>query len=154
MRPRLSLLFLTVAILLVSASCGGGGTKNSPPTVTVNAPSGPPAITRFEMNPAVIGLGGHSTLRWDTANATSVTITPSVLRQDEVSLGPSDPGRVVIPLPIRQTITYVLTATGPGGPPATRSVTLTVPAVASHRWHADGNCDYDGHGWRQPAEQH
>ncbi len=77
-----------------------------------------PSITMFAADPATIGTGGAASLRWTTANATSVSIDQGVGTQlaiGSVTVKPT------------QTTTYTLTATSSGGT-ATASTTVTVSA--------------------------
>ena len=94
---------------------GAGGTVTQSVTVTVTGAA--PSVT-FSSSANSVVAGQSVTLMWQTSNATSVSITPSV---SPSALGLTDH---VLVTP-QQTTTYVLTATGPGGS-ATQSVTVTV----------------------------
>lgn len=112
----LTLLFLTFfltgcsgALGTSQSSSGGSSSSNGSPSVTMSA------------NPATIGAGQLSTITWSSTNATSITITPSVLGEDQTTL-PLSGSATVSPT---TTTTYVATVTGSGGT-ATGSVQVTV----------------------------
>jgi phospholipase C len=113
---RFALLFFAVAVL---AGCGGLGKGNGSSTTTPNA-----VTVTLNLNPATIQTGQLATLTWTSANATSVTITPSVLTEDQTSLPTS--GQVTVSP--SATTTFVATASGPNGSATTQS-TLTVNQV-------------------------
>jgi hypothetical protein len=83
----------------------------------------PPIITRFEAGQPSITAGQSSTLRWDTFNATSVTI--------DNGLGAQGVGGSVTITPM-VTTTYTLTATVNGGT-VTAKTTVTVLGVGRRR---------------------
>ena len=100
-----------------AGSSGPGGTLSPEPTVTISV--GTPAPTGgLSADPLEIDSGECSTLRWNTTDATSVSLNPGVGSVDATG------SRQVCPA---TTTTYTLTAAGPGGslspPPA---VTVTV----------------------------
>jgi phospholipase C len=88
-------------------------------TVTVAAANSTPTIT-LSITPAVVASGQAATVTWQSTNATSVSITPSVLGDDQTSLELSGSTSVIINGPT----TYTATATGAGG--ATAKTTATV----------------------------
>lgn len=99
----LTVLFLSFFLTGCSGALGtspsSSGGSNGTPTVTMAAA------------PATIGAGQLSTITWSTANATSITITPSVLREDQTTL-PLSGSATVSPT---ATTTYAATVTGSGG---------------------------------------
>jgi PKD repeat protein len=92
---------------------GPGGTTIKTATVTVTQPA--PTIS-FSATPTNIAAGQASTLVWNTTNATSVTI------DNGVGSKPVSGSASVSPI---STMTYTLTATGPGGT-LTSQATVTV----------------------------
>jgi peptidoglycan-associated lipoprotein len=101
---------LTVIVML-------GACKNTPPTPPPPPPPAPKAS--LTANPQILQRGQSSILTWSTENATEVTIDPI----GRVAERGSD---VVNPT---QSITYQLTAKGPGGTTqASVSITVTEPS--------------------------
>ena len=104
----------------LSAS-GPGGILSPEPTVTINVAT-PAPTGGLSADPLEIDSGECSTLRWNTTDATSVSLNPGVGSVDATG------SRQVCPA---TTTTYTLTATGPGGslspPPA---VTVTVRSAS------------------------
>lgn len=85
-------------------------------------PPSPPAIIReLSAEPAAIGPGESTTLRWDALNAYSLTLEP------EVGTVATRGARTVSPA---ATTTYTLTATGPAGE-TTRAITVTVAGTVA-----------------------
>jgi peptidoglycan-associated lipoprotein len=103
----------------------------APTTARTEAPPPRPTIT-FQANPTSINKGDTSTLSWSTTNSTQVTIAPevgTVTAEGSTKVTPSD------------SVTYTLTATGPGGS-ADASVRVTIAeAVSSEPSDADRNLD-------------
>ena len=111
-----------------TAVATGAGGSSSPQTAMVQvAQNAAPQITQFTASPTTVSGGQSTTITWATANATAVTITPSVLQPDESGLPTS--GNAVAP--ITATTTYSITATGPGGTTAPQTLTVTVPFTLS-----------------------
>src|SRR5579884_3894578 len=81
-----------------SGSSGSGAGSSSQPAPTVSFTATPPSVT----------AGQSTTLTWQTTNATSVTITPSV----STSSLPVNGSVQVSPT---TNTTYQITASGPGG---------------------------------------
>jgi phospholipase C len=83
----------------------------------------PPQITSFTATPAAVIAGQTTTITWATTNASTVTITPSILGDDVNGLGTSgtQPG-----VTVQQTTTFTLTATGNAGQQVQQNVTVTV----------------------------
>lgn len=93
-------------------------------TVTVNGVLSPPTITSFTASPNPLVAGGATTLRWNTTNTDSVTVTPNG--------GSSLPASGSLSVSPPTTTTYTLTATGPGGTTtATTSVIVTPPSTTT-----------------------
>jgi phospholipase C len=103
------------------ASGAGGSTKPQTATVQVVQPV-PPQIITFTATPAELNAGQTTTITWATTNATSVTITPSLL-QEGSGLLPTSGSSIT---PVTSTTTFSILATGPGGS-ATQSLSVTVP---------------------------
>ena len=112
-----------------SAVATGPGGTSSPATakVAVTAPQ-PPQITQFTASPTSLSAGQTTTLTWATLNATSITINPPVPGQDDAGPLPTSGSANV---PVSQTTTWSLTATGPAGTAGPQTVTVTVPLSVS-----------------------
>jgi peptidoglycan-associated lipoprotein len=94
-----------------------------PPPAKVEAPKpAAPVVASFEAEPSTIERGQSATLRWSVTGETSnVTISPGI---GTVAASGS---RQVFP---GSTLTYTLTASGPGGnATSTASVNVTMPAA-------------------------
>ncbi|HYY70622.1 MAG TPA: alkaline phosphatase family protein [Terriglobales bacterium] len=102
---------------------GPGGQASQSVTITVAQPV-PPTVT-ITADPSTIVAGQLSTITWSSTNATSITITPSVLGEDQTTL-PLLGSAVVLPT---ATTTYVATATGVGGATATASTTVMLSGM-------------------------
>ncbi|MEA2263288.1 MAG: phospholipase, partial [Acidobacteriaceae bacterium] len=105
-------------LALCLGACGGSGssgTASDPPAGT----SPPPTVT-IQAAAAQITLGQSVVLTWNSTNATSVSIAPSISAAGLPLLGSASvtPG---------STTTYTITATGTGGT-ASSAVTVTVSA--------------------------
>lgn len=99
----------------------GSGNRTASQSVTVSvAQAVAPAVT-ITANPTSIIAGQITNIQWSSTNATSITITPSVLGEDQTTT-PLQGSKAVT---LKQTTTYTATVTGPGGN-ATASVTITV----------------------------
>ena len=106
----------------LSAS-GPGGILSPEPTVTISVAT-PAPTGGMSADPLEIDSGECSTLRWNTTDATSVSLNPGVGSVDATG------SRQVCPA---TTTTYTLTATGPGGslsPPPAVTVTVRRPSAA------------------------
>lgn len=124
---RKSICTLALACALVSFASGcrkkqpvAAAPPPPPPTVTETKPEPSAervAIVSYSAEPRTIERGQSATLTWSTTGATSVTIEPSL------GTVPANGSRTVSPF---NTTSYVLRATGPGGPAATDTVTVTV----------------------------
>jgi hypothetical protein len=97
---------------------GPGGTITKTATVTVTQPA--PTVS-FSASPNTIGVGGTSSLIWNTTNATIVTIDNGVGSQPVSGTTSVHP---------TSTTTYTLTANGPGGT-MTGQTTVTVSSGPS-----------------------
>jgi phospholipase C len=98
---------------------------SSPQTATVEvAGPTPPTVTQFTASPLFVSAGQSTTLTWATTNATSITITPAIPQPEDTGPLPTSGSTLV---PINETTTYQITATGPGGTSSAKSVTVTVP---------------------------
>ena len=88
--------------------------NNAPPTPTLP----PPAIT-LRADSVTVTRGNSVTLTWDARNAATVDIQPGIGSVTPVTSG----SRTVTPA---SSVTYLATATGPGGPPANDTLRITV----------------------------
>jgi phospholipase C len=113
----------TTTYVATAADAQGRQTTSSI-TVTVVAAGSAPTIT-LSFAPTVVGAGQTAALMWNTTNALSVSITPSVLSEDQTSLALS--GSVTL-VPTATT-TYTATATGAGGVTATATATVSIMSV-------------------------
>jgi phospholipase C len=129
-RPELSrvvfilLLNLTLLAFTGCSGVGGGNPGPSPTPSPTPTTSGPAAIT-ISAQPAIIAQGQTTTISWNSTNATSVTITPSILAEDQTALALS--GSVTI-VPTAAA-TYTAVATGADGKTATATATLNILTV-------------------------
>ena len=122
-KRRATLTMAAAFTLLLAAGCHHGkktATPPPPPAAPPPAATNKPTINYFNAEPSTINSGQPSTLRWSVSDATSVTI--------DNGIGPVSPNgrRAVYPT---GTMTYNLTATGPGGDTAL-SATITVSGAA------------------------
>jgi peptidoglycan-associated lipoprotein len=110
---RRTAIATVLAVLVMQSACS----KNASPTPPPPPPPAPKAS--LTANPQTIQRGQSSILTWSTENATEVTIDPI----GRVAERGSD---VVNPT---QSLTYQLTAKGPGGATqASVSITVTEPS--------------------------
>lgn len=93
-----------------------GQTAEKSLTITVQAP-GPPEIITFTASPSTVAKGENTTLTWTTKNATKVWLAPP---GGNVAVNGSFTYTVTKPT------TFTLTASGPGGPDAQRTLTVSV----------------------------
>ena len=124
-----------IGTLALSGTAQVKPTQTTAYTITAQGPGGPPATQSITVNvaqavaptvtitatPLTIIAGQFTTLEWKSTNATSITITPSVLGEDQ-QIVPLEGSKKVS---LTKTTTYTATVTGPGGN-ATASVTITV----------------------------
>lgn len=111
---------VTTTYVLTASSDVGSVSRE----VTVVVASGnQPFIRTFEASAQAVSAGDAVTLRWDVANATSVTINPD--------LGSGPPSGSAEVRPARTTV-YTLSAVGPGGM-ASASLTIAVNAGGDPR---------------------
>jgi phospholipase C len=129
--PRTKTAFITLKVFLSSAllalaGCGGvgNGTPGPSPTPTPTPTAGPASIS-ISAQPAIIAQGQTTTISWNSTNATSVTITPSILAEDQTALALS--GSVTI-VPTAAT-TYTAVATGSDGKTATATANVSILSV-------------------------
>ncbi len=115
-----SSLLACVLLLLLFAACGGsnnsGNNGNGQPA---------PALT-FSVMPKVAAGGQTVNFSWATTNATSFTVTPSILGTQNAL--PLNATSYSFSAPA-STTTYAATATGATSPPATASAVITVVPV-------------------------
>jgi phospholipase C len=125
---RVLFIFLLSLALLAFTGCagvGGGNPGPSPsPSPTPTPTTGPAAVT-ISAQPAVIAQGQSTTISWNSTNASSVTITPSILAEDQTTLALS--GSVTV-VPTAST-TYTAVANGSAGQKATSAATVNILSV-------------------------
>lgn len=107
-----------------TATDTNGLTTSTTVTVTVAAAGSTPTIT-LSISPAIVASGQTATISWATTNATSVTITPSILQDDQTSVDLS--GSAVI-TPSARTV-YTATAKGANNSTATAQATVDILSV-------------------------
>jgi len=120
---KTSALLLTLLALLAVEGCKKkvppAPPPPPPPKTEAPPPPAAPAISSFTAEPSTIERGQAVTLRWNTSNATDVTIDQGV---GAVAASGS---RQVFP---SNTTTYTLSVAGPGGRDSrTATVNVTVP---------------------------
>jgi phospholipase C len=94
-------------------------------TVTVAAAGSTPTIS-LSITPAVVASGQAATITWQSTNATSVAISPSILGDDQTSVDLSGSAQIVP----TANATYTATATGAGGAKATTTASVSIMTVA------------------------
>ncbi len=115
--PPLEVAPIQTTVYTLTVYNKGGEVAIAHVTVTVKPPL--PVVRSFKADPPEISVGGSSTLSWDVANASLVTLTNGVSNAQVDSSG----SQVVTP---PATTTYTLTAHNSAGESATASVTVTV----------------------------
>lgn len=119
-RRHARILFGTlVAILALSAACKKSAPQAPPPPSP--PPAAPPAspTVNLQASPNTIQRGESVTLTWSSTNATTLSLSPGI---GNVS---AEGTQRVTP---QDSITYTLTATGPGGSAdATAHITVSAP---------------------------
>ncbi|HKW76376.1 MAG TPA: alkaline phosphatase family protein [Terriglobales bacterium] len=108
-----------------TATDASGRVVASSVTVTVVPANSTPSIT-LSISPQVVAAGQTATITWQSANATSVTITPSILSEDTTALALSG-SDVIVPT---ATTTYKAVATGAGGATAQATATVSMMTVS------------------------
>jgi peptidoglycan-associated lipoprotein len=123
---NISIIFLGFTLFLSVTACKKkvvAPPPAPPPVVTPPPPPPPPppkpAVSQFVAEPSTVQRGQASTLRWDVANATEISINQSIGAVQARGT------RQVFP---NDTTTYTLSAKGPGGTDSrSATVTVTVP---------------------------
>jgi phospholipase C len=108
-----------------TATDSGGRAVSSAITVTV-VPAGSQPTISLSISPQVVASGQTATITWQSTNATSVTIKPSILPEDTTSLDLSG-SAVIVPT---ATTTYTAVATGAGGVTAQTTATVNIMTVS------------------------
>jgi peptidoglycan-associated lipoprotein len=130
-------LYNTCLLAALSAAVLITGCNKKPltaptPTARTEAPAPRPTIN-FSADPTSISKGDASTLSWSTTNATQVNIAPevgTVTAEGSTKVSPAD------------SVTYTLTATGPGGSAdASVRITIATPTVSAEPTDSDRNLD-------------
>jgi phospholipase C len=100
--------------------------RSTTATAAVNVvPTGSAPAISLSFQPTVVGAGQTAVLTWNSTNALSVGITPSVLTEDQTTVGLA--GSVtVVPA---ATTTYTATATGVNGVTASTTATINLLGV-------------------------
>lgn len=104
-----------------TATDSNGLTTSTTVTVTVAAAGSTPTVT-LSISPAIVASGQVATISWATTNATSISITPSILQDDQTSLDLS--GSAVV-TPSARTV-YTATAKGANNATATAQATVDI----------------------------
>lgn len=112
--------FASLVITLTAITgCSGIGSQTP-------GPGGPQPSIAFDAQPTTIAQGQSSTISWQAANATTVSISPGVLPAGQAY--PLSGSAAVSPT---QTTTYTATATDSAGHTISSTVTLTVVPAGS-----------------------
>jgi len=99
------------------------GTKTATANVVITVnPVPQPATVTFTASPTIVAATQPYTLTWASTNANSLTISPSILGDDQNGTTLSGQATLIG----AHTTTYTATATGTIGAPATASTTITV----------------------------
>ena len=125
-KRQIRVIWMAVLLAMMVAGCKKKAAPAAPPppppppaSTQPSAPkAGPPTINQFTAEPNSIERGQSATLRWSVANATDITIEPSVGGVQATG------SRTVFP---SNSTTYTLTARGEGG---SRTATATVNVAA------------------------
>jgi len=127
MRSNNKLVVCAASILLLTLAAGckkkiSVAAMPPPPEAPVSEPAkpDPPTITEFAVDPGLIDRGQTAELRWQVTKATQIEINQGI------GSVPSSGHRQIAPT---DSVTYTLTAKGPGGD-ATAEATLSVAAPA------------------------
>ncbi len=124
-------MLAALSVAVFNFGCAKKPLASTTPTTRTEAPTPRPTIT-FQANPTSVAKGESSTLSWSATNATQVAIAPevgTVTAEGSTKVSPTD------------SITYTLTATGPGGT-ADASVRITIAeAVSAEPTDTDRNMD-------------
>lgn len=115
---------------------GRGGTASDDATVTI-LPL--PTVSVFVAEPPAIDLGGSTTLRWETEDASTVT-----LFADGAPLGDEQPRSGTLEVTPVQTTTYALQARGDGGETTTEVTVEVNRTVAATMTIEPGTIDFGG----------
>lgn len=108
-----------------TATDSSGRTVSSTVTVTVVPAGSQPAIS-LSIAPQIVASGQTATITWQSTNATSVTIKPSILTEDTTALDLSGSAAI---FPTANT-TYTAVATGAGGVTAQTTATVNILTVS------------------------
>ncbi|MBV8205594.1 MAG: hypothetical protein JO041_02280 [Acidobacteria bacterium] len=111
------------------AGCSGPTAGSSGSPSGSQPAGGSPQIVSFSASPATVAAGQSTTLTWQTANATSISISPNPQQGDENT--PLAASGSLAGVAVPSTTTFTLTATGSGGASVTATATVTVPVSLS-----------------------
>lgn len=127
---------IAIGLALALAIVAPARSQAPPPSAFPGVPPASPAadILLFEAEPADVGPGESTLLRWEAINAYALTITPDI--------GPVSTFGTERVTPA-QTTTYTLTVTGAGGD-VSRPVTVTVAGTEARTVPAGGSPDSIG----------
>jgi peptidoglycan-associated lipoprotein len=121
---RQSAAILLTVMTMVSVACKKAPAPPPPPPATTTAitpatPALPAPTVTLRADASTITRGGTVTLTWESRNAAAVDIQPGIGSVTPLASGT----RQVSPT---SSVTYQVTATGPGGTPAQDTVRITV----------------------------
>ena len=119
-RKKFVVCAVGILLLILAAGCKKKVSVAAPPPTPVAEASkpAPPTISEFTVDPGLIDQGQTAELRWQVTDATQIEINQGI------GSVPSSGNRQIGPT---ESITYTLTAKGPGGD-ATAEATLSVAA--------------------------
>ena len=109
---------------VATATDTNGRSTSSSVSVVVVAAGSAPTIS-LSVQPTVTGAGQPTVITWNSTNALSVAITPSIFTEDQTALALSGSAAIVP----NATTTYKATATGVNGVTATATATINLLSV-------------------------
>ena len=126
------IVILPLSLLLLLILIPGCFTFQTPPSaaVTPSTTTPSPAIIVFSNNPSTINSGGTSTLLWNVAGATSVSI--------DQGIGPVDVAGSRVVSPAKSTV-YTISATSATGTVIRSSATIIVSAPVPPAQNTNSN---------------
>ena len=99
---------------------------------TLNRNITPPVVARFDAGPQSIKSGSWATLHWDVSGATEVVLDPGIGRVPATGFKEVNPAT---------SITYELTAKGPGGNVSKKARLVVLPGPSASNRRADRICN-------------
>ena len=141
LRVCLSLLF-ALSLLLIAAGCGGGSTNSNSSSNSGGGTGGTggtgtggggtggnsnaPTISNFAASPTLVAPGQFVNFSWATSNATSFTVTPSIIQDEGGTLPLNATAYSYNTNGLTQTTTFQATASSGSTNSKPMSATLTV----------------------------